>query len=93
MYKFLIVQMIITSADLTVEPVEFPLAVVPHSELYLRITDLVRFLERFQDSCPELKMTCPWLGILLPFIDIPLNPSISVTAKIELSLQACEAMV
>lgn len=82
-----------SSEDSTVDSVDFPPAVVPHSQLYLRITDLVRFLERFQDSCPELKMTCPWLGIPLPFIDMPLNPSNSVTAKIELSLQACEAMV
>lgn len=63
------------------------------SVLDLKITDLLGFLHQYEASCPNLQMTCPLFGIPLPSIDIELDSSLKMSAKIEFSLPLSEALV
>ena len=77
------------NATIPASPVNRP----PQSVLDLKITDLLSFLHQYESSCPKLQMTCPLFGIPLPSIDIELNSSLGLSAKIEFSLRSSEALV
>ena len=77
------------NATIPAPPVNQPL----QSVLDLKITDLLSFLHQYEASCPNLQMTCPLYGIPLPSIDIELDSSLGLSAKIEFSLRSSEALV
>jgi len=65
----------------------------PQSVLDLKIADLLNFLQQYQTSCPNLQMICPLSGVPLPSIDIKLESSVGLSAKIEFSLGLSKALM
>lgn len=61
--------------------------------LDLKYSDLLGFLQLYQACCPNLQMICSWVGVPAPYIDITLDSSLGLSAKIELSLRLSEALV
>lgn len=59
----------------------------------LKIRDLLSFLQQYQTSCPSLQMVCPLFGVPLPSIDIEMDPSAGLSAKIEFSLQLTQTFM
>ena len=62
-------------------------------QLPLNLTQLLNFLGRYQANCPKLQMNCPLFGVPLPYIDIDLDSSVGLNAKIEFSLRLTEAFM
>jgi len=61
--------------------------------LDLKITDLLSFLQRYQASCPNLRMICPLSGVPLPYININMDQSLEMRATMEFSLRLTEAFM
>jgi hypothetical protein len=55
------------------------------SVVSFELINILDFLQQYKASCPKLRMTCPWDGIPLPFIDAELDLSLGLKTKIELS--------
>ena len=63
------------------------------SILDLKFTDLLNFLQQYKASHLNLQMTCPYIGVLLPPIDINLELTFGLSVKVEFSLQLSEALL
>lgn len=61
--------------------------------LDLKFTDLLSFLQQYEASHPNLQMTCPYIGVPLPSIDIDLEPTLGLSVKVEFSLQSSKALL
>ena len=56
------------------------------SVLDLKFTDLFSFLQQYKASYPNLQITCLYIGVLLLFININLEPTFRLSIKVEFSL-------
>ena len=63
------------------------------SVLGLKITHLLGFLQQYEASCPDLQMICPLFGVPFPSIDVELDSSLGLSAKIEFSLRSSKALM
>ena len=62
------------------------------SVLDLKFTDLLSFLQQYKASHLNLQITCPYIGMPLPSIDINLEPTLGLNVKVEFSLQLSEVL-
>lgn len=60
--------------------------------IYLRFTELLSFLQGYQDKGPKLHFVCPWGGVP-PSIEIQFETALESSATIELSFRLCDALL
>lgn len=65
----------------------------PEKVLEFEFKELLDFLHRYQNTSTKVRMVCPFMGVPLPIIDIKLDSSIQLSAKIELSLRLSRALL
>jgi hypothetical protein len=69
----------------TLSGADIPVHQPDKSVVDLKLIDFSNFLRQYEASCPNLQMTCPWVGIPLPSIHIELDLSLGLSTKIEFS--------
>jgi hypothetical protein len=61
--------------------------------LYLSLVDFLSFMQKHQQICPNLQMTCPVSGVPLPSIDIQFGSTPELSVKVTFSLRLCEKLI
>jgi hypothetical protein len=65
-----------------------------HEEvLYFQPSQLITFLQQYEDSHSSFRMVCPWGGVPLPYVEWNMNPSAGLYIMVEFSFQMSEALL
>jgi len=59
----------------------------------LNLADILAFLQKYHEVCPNLQMTCPVSGVPLPSIDIQFSSNQELSMKITFSVRLCERLI
>ncbi|KAF1809593.1 hypothetical protein P152DRAFT_461276 [Eremomyces bilateralis CBS 781.70] len=80
-------------AEIILEPTLGLSAKLELSPTAFDLKKLLSLVQKHQECSPNFWLECPWDGVPLPSINLVLDPTLGLTAKLELSLRLSEALM